>query len=162
MARATFVKKARKDVAGTEIKKGDSYYWWKFRHSGKYYSKTMPRPSQLTQSEFLSTIYALEEGLNDDAELMRDGRMDAEGFADSIENVASEVENLGSETSDKISNMESAFPNGNPTIELLQERVDKCEEIEQALQDLASEIRESEEDSDDIAARIDDIDWSVE
>ena len=31
MARAIFVKKARKNIPGTSIKTGDSYYWWKFR-----------------------------------------------------------------------------------------------------------------------------------
>jgi hypothetical protein len=52
MARAHFVKKARKAIPGTDIKKGDSYYWWKFRFGGKRTSKTAPKASQLTQSEF--------------------------------------------------------------------------------------------------------------
>lgn len=37
MARATLVKKARKDIPGTDIKAGDSYYWWAFRFGGKHY-----------------------------------------------------------------------------------------------------------------------------
>lgn len=31
MPRVTHVKKARKAIPGTDIKVGDSYYWWKFR-----------------------------------------------------------------------------------------------------------------------------------
>ena len=64
MPRVYFVKKARKDYP-VGIKKGDSYYWWKFRYGGIHRSKTRPRPSQLTQSEFLSTIYAIIEEIQD-------------------------------------------------------------------------------------------------
>jgi len=63
MARANFVKAAAKDYPEQGIKKGDSYYWWKFRHGGKRYSKTMPKQSQLTQSEFLSGVWSVEETL---------------------------------------------------------------------------------------------------
>lgn len=76
MARATFVKKARKDIPGTDIKAGESYYWWKFRFGGKHYSKTPPRRSQLTQSDFLGQLYAIEDeiqGLVADDTLGRDG-----------------------------------------------------------------------------------------
>lgn len=31
MARLHFVKSARKDNPSAEVKKGESYYWWKFR-----------------------------------------------------------------------------------------------------------------------------------
>jgi ATP:corrinoid adenosyltransferase len=65
MAKATFVKKARKDIPQANIKAGESYYWWKFRYGGKHYSKTPPRPSQLTSSEFWSTLYAIQEEMED-------------------------------------------------------------------------------------------------
>jgi len=50
MARANFVKKARKD--NSVVKKGESYYWWKFAYGSKQYSKEAPSRSQLTQSGF--------------------------------------------------------------------------------------------------------------
>ncbi len=62
MARAHFVKKARKDNPAAGIKAGDSYYWWKFRRGGKHYSKTAPRPSQLTQSEYLRRLMLYNSG----------------------------------------------------------------------------------------------------
>lgn len=61
MARAHFVKKARKD--NPAVKAGESYYWWKFRRGPKRYSKERPRPSQLTQSEFYGQVYGLQEDM---------------------------------------------------------------------------------------------------
>ena len=63
MPRVHFVKSARKD--NPAVKKGESYYWWKFRYGGKRYSKTAPKQSQLTQSEFLSRVYALMEEIGE-------------------------------------------------------------------------------------------------
>lgn len=63
MPRVHHVKKARKD--NPAAKKGEPYYWWKFRYRGKQYSRTRPRRSQLTQSGFLGAIYDLEDGLSD-------------------------------------------------------------------------------------------------
>jgi len=66
MARATFVKSARKDYPDHGIKKGESYWHWAFMQGGrggaKRYSKTEPRPSQLTQSEFWGNVLGLQEG----------------------------------------------------------------------------------------------------
>ena len=62
MARAKFVNKARKD--NPVAKKGESYYWWKFRFGGKRYSKTRPKRSQLTQSEHKGNIYDIEDELS--------------------------------------------------------------------------------------------------
>jgi len=53
MPRVHFVKHARKD--NDLVKKGESYYWWKFRFTGKCMSKTPPRKSQLTESEYWKT-----------------------------------------------------------------------------------------------------------
>jgi hypothetical protein len=64
MPKVIFVKKAQKDIPGTNIKKGDSYYWWKFRFGGKRTSKTYPKRSQLTQSDFLQRIYEIEDQLS--------------------------------------------------------------------------------------------------
>ena len=67
MTKAHFVKKARKAHPAGGIKKGESYYWWAFMVGGrggpKHYSKTPPRRSQLTQSEFLGSLYDIEDDL---------------------------------------------------------------------------------------------------
>ena len=65
MPQVHFVKKARKTNKTLGIKKGDSYYWWKFRYGGKHVSTKHPRPSQLTQSDFLGTALGLQESIDD-------------------------------------------------------------------------------------------------
>ena len=91
MARATHVKKARKDIPGTDIKAGDSYYWWKFMVGGrggpKHYSKERPRLSQLTQSEYLGTLYDLQDRLS---ALPADSSL-----ADEVQSLVDDIRQLG-------------------------------------------------------------------
>ena len=63
MPRLHYVKKARKD--NPAVKAGEPYYWWKHAWSAKQYSKTRPRPSQLTQSEFMSEYLSMGEDFED-------------------------------------------------------------------------------------------------
>ena len=69
MAKAIFVKKARRDYPAFGIVKGESYWWWKFMHGGKggprIMSKTEPRGSQLVNSPFLRRILEIRESLGD-------------------------------------------------------------------------------------------------
>jgi hypothetical protein len=120
MARAHFVKKARKDVAGTDIKAGDAYYWWQFKGGRKQCSKKPPRASQLTQSAFWQPIYSLQEQAADR------GKFDE--IEGAIDNFKSELENIGSECQDKLNNMPDSLQQGS-TGELLQARSDACDEI---------------------------------
>ena len=61
--------KARKDYPNSGIKKGDTYYWWKFYKGPLYRSLSYPKRSQLTQSEYLSTIYETQEELEEAAKM---------------------------------------------------------------------------------------------
>lgn len=121
MPRVTYVKKARKD--NPVVKKGGSYYWWKFRYGGKRYSLTRPRPSQLTQSAYFGTIYGMQEGIED---YEVDNVDDFETLKDDI---TSQVDDLRSETEDSLGNMPDQLQYS-PTGELLQERIDALEGIE--------------------------------
>jgi hypothetical protein len=58
MPRVHYVKKAAKD--NPAVKKGEPYYWWKFRYGGKRYSAIRPRESQLTQSKWSEALSAME------------------------------------------------------------------------------------------------------
>jgi hypothetical protein len=122
MPRVHFVKKARKDVEGTEIKAGESYYWWAFRYGGKRTSKTPPRQSQLTQSEFWGAVYGLQER----------EQPDFESLNDTVDEIKSELEQLRDEQEEKKSNMPEGLQEG-ATGELLQNRYDS---IESAIGDL--------------------------
>lgn len=163
MARATFVKKARKDIEGTEIKKGDSYYWWKFRFGGKRYSKTPPSRSQLTQSGFLGTLYEIEDRM---AAFTCDNKEDFDEFKSEL---VSDIESLRDECQNSLDNMPEQLQSA-PTGELLQERIDaleswsseiegiECEDYdEESLREemLSDYEKEDQEGEDDYKERID-------
>lgn len=118
MARATFVKKAQKDYPEHGIKKGESYYWWKFRFGGKHFSKTQPSRSQLTQSEFYGRVYDLEDRI---AALEADENLPSE-----IEDIASELRDIASECEDKRNNMPESLQDSDSG-QLLEERAQAME-----------------------------------
>lgn len=118
MARAHFVKAARKAIPESGIKVGDSYYWWKFRYGGKRVSKTPPRRSQLTQSDFLGQLYDIEDELGD---LQADDTLQS-----MVEDIAQRLHDLASECEDKRNNMPEQLQDSESGT-LLQERYDACE-----------------------------------
>ncbi len=131
MARATFVKKARKDVPGTDIKAGDSYYWWKFMSGGrggsKRYSKTQPKPSQLTNSAFWGPMYGIQE---------TEAPQDYADLESALEDVKSQLEELRDENQEKFDNLPESFQAGS-TGELLQGRIDAVEEVISELENIS-------------------------
>lgn len=137
MAHATFVKSARKDYPEHGIKKGESYYWWSFRQpggrggSGKYFSKTPPRPSQLTRSAFQSTLLHIEETFND---LNPESYSFVSEFESDIDSIKSDLESLKDETQEKLDNMPEGLQQGD-TGQLLQTRID---EVDSLISDLDS------------------------
>ena len=139
MPKVHLVKKARKDNDHYNIKAGDSYYWWKFRYGGKRYSKTQPRPSQLTQSEYLSTVYGLQEQIED----MPIDANDLLSAADELRSVADEIRNLGEEQESKIDNMPDSLQYSE-TAERLRTRASLCEELAGELESAADDIENLE------------------
>lgn len=134
MARAHFVKSARKD--NPVAKKGESYWWWKpmvgGRGGAKRFSKEQPTRSQLTQSAFLSGLYDIEDGAMKDAQSPEDFR-----------DVAQALRDLGQEEQDKYDNMPEGLQQGD-TGQMLEERAQNCEswadEIEQRADELETAL----------------------
>lgn len=144
MPRVTHVKAARKD--NPVCKKGESYYWWKFRYGGKRYSLTRPRASQLTQSAYYGTIRSLVEQI-EDAENFTDN----EEFISFRDEIASQLQELGQETQDSLDNMPDSLQYS-PTGEMLQERIDACENAEcdlDSIDELDDEPEKSDFDDED-------------
>ena len=128
MPRVHFVKNARKDYPEVGIQRGDSYYWWKFRFGGKHKSKIRPKPSQLTQSDFLSRIYELQErfeGLSP--------TMSIEDIESEVDTIIDELRELADEQSDKQSNMPDSLQYSTVG-ELLENRADSCNEMADELE----------------------------
>ncbi len=135
--------KVRKAYKAFGLKKGDEAYWWTLKtgpySSRKVYSKTPPKASQLTTSEFLSRFYELEERI---ADLKAD-----DGLAAEVESIASDFRDLGNEQEEKKDNMPDSLQNG-PTGEMLEERKNKCEEIADELEGLTLDDSDKEDDED--------------
>lgn len=140
MARATFVKSARKDYPEQGIKKGESYYWWKFRYGGKRFSKKPPRPSQLTGSDFLSTVYAALESVEDCP------LDDAEAAALCIRDASEQIQEAGDDQGDKVSNMPDGLQQGE-VAQMMEQRQSDCEQ-------LAGDLEQIADDLDDLAERL--------
>lgn len=130
MAHAVFVKNARKARPEHGISIGDSYYWWSFRNvsgggSGRFFSKTQPKRSQLTRSEFYSTLYTLEDQAS---ELKAEGYESVGDFEGDATNIRDELEQLKSDTEEKLEAMPDGLKEGD-TGQLLQERIDNVEQL---------------------------------
>lgn len=142
MPKVNFVKAAAKD--NRVAKKGESYYWWKFRFGGKHMSKTPPRPSQLTQSDFLSRQMELEERI---AELTADTY---EQLKADVDEIVMEIRALGEEQEEKLNNMPDSLQQS-PTGELLENRASACEDWAGELEEVDLEKEEpTEEDAKEI------------
>jgi hypothetical protein len=115
-----YQKKANKDYPNEGIKKGDTYYLWSFRYGGTRKSLTRPKPSQLTQSEYLSTIYELQER-DISGETM-------EELSTLRDDIVSELEELRDAQQEKLDNMPEGLQQGS-TGELLQERYDTVDGV---------------------------------
>lgn len=137
MARATFVRKARKDVAGTDIKTGESYYWWKFRFGGKHYSKTPPRRSQLTQSSFYASLWDIEDFLG---EIAPD-----DGMESAVQDAAQQLRDLADECQSSLDNIPEQLQEAN-TGQILQERIEACNAAADELESITFNLDDKEED----------------
>ena len=150
MARLHFVKKARKADKAAGIKKGDSYYWWKFMVGGrggvKRKSKVKPRRSSLTQSEFLAAMYDAEDDLAVVlAAFESDG--DFEELATACESASEMVRQTGEDCQSKYDNMPDGLQQGD-TGQLLEQRVQQADEIADELENAATNIRDAMPDTD--------------
>jgi len=132
MARAQIVKKARKARPEYGIKKGDTYYWWKFRFGSIHYSKTSPTRSQLTQSGFLSQLYDIQDSFEFD-------QNDLEG---SVEAHIADIECLRDECQDSLDNMPEHLQESSSSGQLLQERIEALDNWTSELEGIDLEIDE--------------------
>lgn len=148
MPRVHTVKKSMKEYPGTDIKKGDTYYWWEFRYGGLRRSKTYPKPYQLTNSPFLQGMYRAQETQQN---LVAD-----DGLEQAIQDLAQELRDLGEEAQSSFDNMPEGLQQGD-TGQLLEARVSAMEAAADALEEIDfSDVptKEEDEDQDDFDSRL--------
>jgi len=134
MAILHHVQKARKANKEYGIKKGDSYYWWAFRYGGKHVSKTLPEPSQLINSKFLSSMISFGEVL-DDINSATDPIKTVDELKSYVESIISDIRQLGEECQEKLDNMPEGLQQGSSG-EILQNRIEESEAYAQDLEDV--------------------------
>lgn len=141
--KVTHVKSARKAVPSQGIEVGDSYYWWKFRRGGKRYSKTYPRRSQLTQSEFLASLYDMQDDI---------GNLEAnDDLADTVSEYIDRLRGMAEECEEKIQNMPESLHESD-TANLLQSRADTCNEAADEFEQI-----DFEDDSETLKEKLDQV-----
>lgn len=134
--------KARKDYVcskcGKTIKKGEEYYKFsltRFQKLRPLHLQCKPTRSQMTGSEFLSNLYAIEDEM---AALSVEDMEEAQGC---IDNIVEQLNSLRDETEEKLYNMPDQLQEA-PTGELLQGRVDSVEEMISELESIEVDIDE--------------------
>jgi len=118
VAKVHHVKKSRKPVKQLDLPAGSEYYWWSLMSGGrgvKRFSKTPPRRSQLTNSEFLGRVWDIEDQLEE-----------LESF-DDLESLIQDIRDLGEEQTEKHGNLPDNLQYS-ATGELLEGRASACEE----------------------------------
>lgn len=121
MARVHRVERAAKDYPNDGIKKGEPYYWWQLWKGPKRRSSKPPRRSQLTGSSFLAEVYDLEDEIAD-----WEGT-DASDLRSNVDDWAQRIRDLGDQAQESLDAMPESLQQG-PTGEMLQSRVDACED----------------------------------
>lgn len=142
MPKVKFVKKARKDVPNSDIKKGESYYYWEFRNAGKQVSRRYPKRQQLTRSAYKMAIYDIEDMV---------AGADEENLENEVISILEATENLKEELEMNLEAVPEQLKEShvnNERIEMLEEAISGLEnirdstdfgnpeEIDVALQDL--------------------------
>jgi hypothetical protein len=149
--RVHYVKSARKD--NPVAKKGEPYYWWQSYCSPKQFSKTPPRPSQLTNSDKLSRAYCAQEVLCDALnELSACSHSDFNSdfipaAIDARQTAMDEAQEIADEYRESAENIREHFSES--------ETADQCDESADNLENWISELEgvdleESEDDCDTI------------
>ena len=124
MARLHHVHKARKDYPTEGIKKGQEYWWTKRRFRSKQRFAKKPRRSQLTGSDYLATIYDIQDGLS-----VTPAVEDAESITDELEELLETCES-------SLDNMPEQLKDTSYSGELLTERIDSLTSAIEQLQNV--------------------------
>ena len=169
MTRLHYVKRARKHYRKAGINKGQAYWWYKFAYGPVVRCARRPRPSQLTRSEFLGAVYAAQEAVEDAHTESSagdvDDQTDFDGFKQPVIDALNEARDTVEEQRDlcneRAHNMEERFPNGCPTMELLQERAEACETLLDEI-DAAVSAVEGAETADEVEQAVNQVEWSVD
>lgn len=163
MAKLHYVKRALKTYRGTGIKKGQPYWHYKHYRGPKVRCKNQPpRSAYLTTSPFVKAMMNLE----DRTEELK-SNTDKDYAVDELRSIADEVREVGETCREGHENMSGNFPNGCPTLDLMQSRIEACETIASKLDDAADELENYADCDGEMTSRVEfisslSISWEYE
>ena len=133
-----YVKKARKD--NSAAKRGESYYWWKFAYDPRQYSKTMPKRSQLTKSDYKGCVYDLQDSVVDYSDISSEFEFD---------NMVTEIEDQVTDIMEQCEasrlNLRPNLQEVSPNAKLLKARAASCKKCLEQLDALEWDVDKYEE-----------------
>lgn len=135
---------AAKDYPDQGIKKGDTYYSWTFKNrvgrGTRVMSRTPPKASQLTRSEYLSQALSLQERVE---------ALEAnENLPGEVEEIIGDLRSLADEQDEKFNNMPEGLQQGD-TGQLLETRRDNTNSFADELEGIdLDEFKEDEDQRD--------------
>jgi len=138
--------KARKPYkcgkCGKKIEVGEQYIKICKKFSAVRYRclKCRPRPSELTSSDKLSSIYGACEDIEDN--LSVESKEDLENLVESLEGAISEVERVADEYEEGADNIEEYFTSGTEQSEQMRENADMVREWQGSLEDAKDKTQE--------------------
>ena len=132
-------RKARKDYPSNGIHRGDMYYTVSLK-TGPRSSQTLRslkpfRPSQLTSSAFKKGWFAAQETLVDEPNFN----------ADTIGKIMEDIESIKEDVEGSFENMPENLQDG-ATGEMLQERINRCDDCHNELDSLKDSMEEFEDE----------------
>lgn len=105
------------------INVGEGYWTWCFYGGSPIYSKTQPRPSQLTQNPFKQELYAISESVED---FETDDPEYISGF---VEETKDNLESLRDTCQESLDNIPESLQDSSPAAEVLNNRIERLDEI---------------------------------
>lgn len=133
---------------------GESYYTWCFYGGQPIYSKTQPRPSQLTQNPFKQELYSIQEEIED-----FDPCCNTESISLFIEDITGRLEELRDTCQESFDNIPEQLQEA-PAGETLQERIDNLEsaisDFESIDAEFESELERTDETDDEWEEKVND------
>ena len=137
------------------INVGESYYTWCFYGGQPIYSKTKPRPSQLTQNAFKSELYSIQEKIED-----FDHEGDPETIAVFVDEIKSDLESLRDTCQESFDNIPEQLQEA-PAGQTLQERIENLDSAISEFEDIDTEF-ESQKDEETDRDTMSDEEWEQE
>lgn len=154
------VKKARKDhghcgKCGTAIRKGDSYWYIEPRFGPRKLRCSSGdcnfRMSDMVSSDKLQRIWLARENIEDKVKECRDNMSEVasegwpawlEELADTIQESAEEIREVGIEYEESAQNVDEYFP-GSQQVDDIQDKADRCEEMADQLDVTEGSVRDT-------------------